>query len=529
MARNFLTALASGIAHGFKSVVPVTTVPASTIGAGRGWWGTVRESFSGAWQAGVTVDSTEAVLAFGPVYACISLIAGDISKMRPKLVQLEKGVWNEVDVPAFSPVLRKPNHYQTRMQFLSTWVVSKLIHGNTYVLKERDARNIVVGLHVLNASMVKAMVANNGDVFYSLSYNLLANIQSVIVPASEIIHDRGVCLFHPLVGVPPIFACAISATQGNKIQANSAKFFENMSRPSGQLTAEGTISDETAARLKAEFEKNFSGGNLGRLLVTGDGLKYEAMGVPAQQAQLTEQLGWTVQDIARVFHVPLHKIASDTGIKFNNMAAMNQDYYSQCLQELIESIEVLLDEGLGLTGGPQTLGVELDLDGLLRMDLDQLSTTVERLVKAGVMAPNEGRQRFDLMPVKGGEMPFLQQQNFSLEALSKQPAPGSMPPAPKPEPVVPQLPPPEPNLPAKAMEAFMERVQKQLDAMTQEQIRQAERDAAAELRRGEEQAAAERRDAEVLAAAQAESDAQQQVKSFADKLIARFTLAAAEH
>ena len=410
-----------------KAVVPITALPPSLGGGSRGIWGSIRESYAGAWQSAVQVDNTESILAFGPVYACIGLIAGDISKMRPMLVKYDEKVWTETDSPAYSPVLRKPNHYQTRIQFLSAWVVSKLIHGNTYVLKERDARGVVIALHVMNASLVKPLVATNGEVFYSLSCNLLANVETVGVPASEIIHDRSICLFHPLVGVPPIFACAISATQGNKIQANSAKFFENMSRPSGQLTAAGTIDDETAARLKADFETNFSGSNIGRLLVTGDGLQYQAMGVPAQQAQLVEQLGWTVQDVCSVFRVPLHKISGNTGVKFANMAAMNQDYYSQCLQELIESIELLLDEGLGLTGGQQRLGVELDLDGLLRMDVDQLSTSVEKLVKSGVMAPNEGRQKFDLPPVKGGEQPYMQQQNFSLQALSEQAAPGSAP------------------------------------------------------------------------------------------------------
>jgi len=36
--------------------------------------------------------------------------------------------------------LRKPNHYQTRVGFYQWWVMSKLNHGNTYVLKARDDR-----------------------------------------------------------------------------------------------------------------------------------------------------------------------------------------------------------------------------------------------------------------------------------------------------------------------------------------------------------------------------------------------------
>src|ERR1044072_372329 len=91
-----------------KSLNPVTAV--------NPFWGYVRESFAGAWQGNVVVSRTE-TLSYFAVYSCISLIAQDISKMRPKLMrqQGDTGIWSEIPSPAFTPVLRKPNHYQTRI------------------------------------------------------------------------------------------------------------------------------------------------------------------------------------------------------------------------------------------------------------------------------------------------------------------------------------------------------------------------------------------------------------------------------
>ncbi|MEG7700666.1 phage portal protein, partial [Listeria monocytogenes] len=88
-----------------------------------------------------------------------------------------------------------------------------------------------------------------------------------------------------------------SATQGSRIQKNSANFFENMSRPSGMLTGPGVIDDATAERLKREWEKNYSGQNIGRLAVLGDGLTYAPMTIAPEAAQLIEQLKWTVEDV----------------------------------------------------------------------------------------------------------------------------------------------------------------------------------------------------------------------------------------
>lgn len=408
-----------------------------------GWmWSAIREPWAGAWQKNITPDKRENLLAFSAVFACIALIAEDIAKLRPRIMeQIAGGHWREVERQTpFAWVLQKPNPYQTRVQFWIAWITMKLLYGNVYVLKSRDARGVVRELYVLDSRMVTPLVADNGDVFYQLRRDPLSKliVDEPAIPASEIIHDRGLTLFHPLVGVSPIFACGASATQGIRIQNNSATFFENMSRPSGHLTAPGTISEVTAKRLKETFEQNFVGGNIGRLLVTGDDIKYEPMVIPANDAQLIEQLRWTVEDVARCFRVPLHKIASGANPTFSNISAMNQDYYAQTLQTHIEAIENLLDEGLNLLAvRDRVYGVEFDLDGLLRMDPATRADVAQKQVGAGVLAPNEARLRENLAPVAGGDTPYLQVQNYSLAALAARDATNPLaapPPAPEPKP-----------------------------------------------------------------------------------------------
>ena len=40
-------------------------------------------------------------------------------------------------------------------------------------------------------------------------------------------------------------------------------------------------------------------------------------------------------------------------------------------------------------------------------------------MSAGIFSPNEARAKLGYLPVKGGESPMIQQQNYSLEALAK--------------------------------------------------------------------------------------------------------------
>jgi HK97 family phage portal protein len=306
-------------------------------------------------------------------------------------------------------VLRKQNPYQTRIKFIEQWIGQKLIHGRVPILKSRDNRGVVRELRVLDPLMVDPLVSESGAVFYRLKQNRLAGIDSdIVVPAREIIYDVHFTPEHPLVGVSPIGACGLAATQGLKIQRNSTKFFGNMSRPSFVLTAPGAISDATATRLKDKWEQNFGGENYGRTAILGDGLEPKAFTLTAEDSQLIQQLGWTGEDVCRAFGVPAYKIGFGQMPAFNNVEALDQAYYSQCLQELIECVEAHLDEGLEL---PPEYGVELDLDGLLRMDSKTRAEVDKTEISAGILAPNEARAKRNLLPVKGGESPYLQQQN----------------------------------------------------------------------------------------------------------------------
>lgn len=385
------------------------------------WWGPIRESFAGAWQQNVTINSTETLLAFSAVFSCVTGIASDIAKLRIKLMVEADDVYEEVESQSpFLPVLRKPNSFQTRIKFIEQWIVSKLLYGNAYILKRRDARGIVTDLYVLNPMRVTPMVATNGDVYYELKVDYLSDLQDqVTVPASEIIHDMMVCLWHPLVGVTPIYACGMSATMGNKIQANSTTFFNNKSQPGGMLTAPAAISNETAERLKTAFEAKFSGDNIGRLFVAGDGLEFKQFSMTAVDSQTIEQLKWTVDDVARAFRYPTWKLGIPLPGNAPEPESLNLMYYTDCLQSLIESLELCLDEGLRL---PPDYCTELDIDNLMRMDTNALYTSIGLGVKDGWMKPNEGRQKANLPKVTGGDSCYLQQQNFSLEALAKRDA-----------------------------------------------------------------------------------------------------------
>ena len=99
---------------------------------------------------------------------------------------------------------------------------------------------------------------------------------------------------------------------------------------------------------------------------------------------------------------------------------MERIYLNSCLQALIEAIENCLDDGLEL----KEKGYEafLDISGLLRMDSMSQMNFYSLGVQRGIISPDEAREQFNYAPVPGGNSVYMQQQNFSLEALSKRDA-----------------------------------------------------------------------------------------------------------
>jgi HK97 family phage portal protein len=402
--------------------------PVSTRDGMGGWYPMIREPYTGAWQKDDPLPLTT-VVSNPTVFACASLIATDIAKLRLRLVEQDEfGVWTETTNPAYSPVLRTPNRYQTPFQFVQQWITSKLLWGNAYVLKERDQRGVVSSLYVLHPRHVWPLIAPDGSIYYRIFREPMTDIwvtdldtdmpSEAVVPASEMIHDIYWAPYHPLMGVSPIYACGMAAIQGTTIQQNSTSLFSNNSNPGGILTAPGAISDETAQRIKANWETNYSGANAGKVAVLGDGVTYAPTSMSAADTQLLDQLKWSSKTICGCFRVPPFLLdLDDHPPHFATIEPIMQQYYAQCLQAHLTALETHLDAGLELD--PSAYGTEFDVDDLIWMDTATRTKAAGDAIGSGALTPDEARAKYyGLGPVKGGDTPYLQQQYFSLAALA---------------------------------------------------------------------------------------------------------------
>jgi len=394
----------------------------------RGWHHLIHEPFQGAWQRNIDERYSD-LLSYPALYACVSRIAQDIAKLPFILVRLSAGIWKPVEENSpFWPVLRKPNYYQTAQQFRESWSVAKLINGNAYILKGRDARGIVNALYSLDPCKVVPLVSDSGDVFYRIQHRGTWNLPplpdfvddyaegDVVIPAREIIHDRMNAFYHPLIGVPPVCAAHWAAVKNLRILRNASQFFQNGGNPGGILTAPAGIDDADARRLEHYWNENFTGDNSGRTAVIGADIKYTQFGMKAADSQLVEQMKYSDEQICQPFGIKPYKIGIGNPPAGWKSHDINIEYHGDALSPLIEAMENLLDDGLAIS---LPMGVEVNLEPLWRMDEGTRAETESKLVGGKIKTPDEARRQFNLSSTAGGNTLWGQHQDYPLGILAE--------------------------------------------------------------------------------------------------------------
>jgi len=369
----------------------------------------------GSWPTSwFQLDRTEpAPDQFGAVFSCVQIISQEIAKLPiHHYRQLPNGAREIVTNSAASRVLNRPNNYQSRSDFWLYLINSLLYEGNGYALVERNERREVSGLYPIPPSQAWPHVdPTTKDVFYRIgadSQDIITpqNIGSA-VPQRNVLHLRTYTPRHPLAGETPITAARASATLGQHIEQNGAYFFKNMSRPSGVLRVPGKLGREARKRLRESWQESTKRENQGNIGVLSDGAEWQQITMSAQDADIVQQHKMTIEDVARVFRVPLFMLGDMEKTTFSNVETLNRVFYSGALSFYLEHIEAALNILFNVKPNEY---IQFDFEANLRTTYKERIEATTIGTKGGLFTINEARAKENLPAVDGGENVFIQQQ-----------------------------------------------------------------------------------------------------------------------
>lgn len=326
-------------------------------------------------------------------------------------------------------VLRKPNSYQTRADFVLNLLRGELLEGNGYAVAIRDANFFIDSLHIASPKATTPLIAEDGSIFYGLQMSQvmqrLMDSPQLVVPQRDVLHIRMQTPNHPLIGESPILAAQLAVESSDAIQEHVAGFFRNMSRPSGYLKIPGTLKDDTIEKLRVEWEKAFRAQHAGKVAVLQGGLDWVPLTMSAVDAAIIETYKMNVADVARVYRVPLSLVGESGSATFSTTEALIRFWLNTGLGFVIEHLELALDALFEL---PEGEFIAFDLDYLLRADFPQRIEALTKGILGGLFSPNEARGKEGLPRVAFGDEPRLQAQVVPLSAANRiQPAPTAPP------------------------------------------------------------------------------------------------------
>lgn len=220
-------------------------------------------------------------------------------------------------------------------------------------------------------------------------------------------HDRGACLYHELVGVPPLTAAYLPAAKNWHALDNVKTRFAHGNELGGLLTVPAGISEADSQLLRDYWQATAPQS----VRVIANDAKFTPFDTKSTDAQLVEQLQLSDKQICAPFHVPPFLVGAEALPSGQRPDQYLDTYFKLALQHIIVGIETQLTAGLGLPAGQY---VEIDTSALLRMDQSTRGTFYRDMVAGGIFTRNEARRAFDLPPVDGGDVITVQVQDVPL-------------------------------------------------------------------------------------------------------------------
>ena len=338
-------------------------------------------------KSGAAVNEQTA-LSISSVHACVRVISDGIAGLSLKIYRDENGEKTTINNNYAAALLNDPNPYQTKFDFIKYMVGQLVLKGNAYAFINRDARFIAIELHPIRSEFVEP-VLENGQLFYKVN----AKGFPAMVPATDMLHFKGLCTDNPLKGKNPIQVHAESLGIDLAAIGSSAGVYKN-GVLKFLLSSDAKINPEQASMLKNSLDDVIQGQS--RSTVLPSGIKMEKLSLSPEEAQYIEQRKFSAQEIARMFGVPASMIgANDGGVK-SSVEQEFQDFYARTLLAYAINIEQEMARKLLTEQDKPTMYFKFNFNSLLRATANDRADFYNKGIRGGWLSPNEARMWEDM-------------------------------------------------------------------------------------------------------------------------------------
>ena len=357
------------------------------------------------------------------VYACVRILAEAVASLPLHVYEYQDDGGKKLvhDHPLYYLLHDEPNPEMTSFVFRETLMSHLLIWGNAYAQIIRDGTGRVLGLYPLLPDKMDVQRDDRGNIYYVYSRNsdenpMFKEYGDIRLKAEEVLHIPGLG-FDGLIGYSPIAMAKNAVGMTLACEEYGASFFANGANPGGVLEHPGVLKDPS--KVRESWNSVYRGvNNAHKIAVLEEGMKYQQIGIPPEEAQFLETRKFQINEIARLYRIPPHMIGDLDKSSFSNIEQQSLEFVKYTLDPWVIRWEQSLQRSLLLPGEKGKYFIKLNVDGLLRGDYQSRMNGYAVGRQNGWFSANDIREMENMNPIPDEEGGSLYLINGAMTKLA---------------------------------------------------------------------------------------------------------------
>ena len=286
-------------------------------------------------RGGIESASGEAVspstaLGISAYFACIRNIAEDIAKMPLPVMRDngQSGGRETVDHPVGRMLNFQPNPWMTPMVVRETIISHALGYKGGFAEIIRDRNGQAVYYLPIDPTTVRVDVSPTEVRYFVQNHR---NAAEVFISQENMFHIHG-------LGHEGITGYCIATLAKNSFgvalaaQKSAAAFFKNGAVGTGHIELPNAMKKDALMLLREQFAERHGGAsNFYKPIILEHGAKFVTDTFDPEKSQLTDTLQFSVEDVARWFRMPPHKVGQLLHATYSNIEHSNRQYADETL------------------------------------------------------------------------------------------------------------------------------------------------------------------------------------------------------
>lgn len=360
---------------------------------------------------GINSVDSDTAMKYSAVFACVRVLSETLAGAPAMLYRKRKDGEREPrnDLAAYDILHNAPNSEMSPFNFKEACMAALNLGGNSVSERLVNAYGDLVGLYPYQWQMVRIeRDQGTGQLLYKVRYGT----KEKTLQREQVFHIPGISL-DGVVGLSPIEYAASAIRLGLSYEHFGVNFYRNGANASGVIRHPNVLKDEAFKRLKEDFAKNYQGlANTGKPIILEDGADFKELTIKPADAQLIENKKFQVEDICRVYRVPLHLVQNLDRATNNNIEHQSLEFVMYTMLPWFKRWEENINLQL-LSSRERKAGyyVEFKVDSLLRGDVKSRSEAYAAGRQWGWLSVNDIRRLENMNPIPNGDI-YLQPINM---------------------------------------------------------------------------------------------------------------------